>query len=247
VLIDTGILALLENSKTNLESLISETSEHAEQIAKLAFSWSSGLNEFSLPNASPIWLQTPELDPFPNNRNFISVQSAVESLGWQHARFLPQQPEPVSIINTPAMLPASAWMQGSVPTFQTIGSGCWAGALGDGTIDCRMPTEFTPVLFPGSYFAVADTESTIVSPLVFLPYFYFLLLQKVSAYEDLCSLVVVAMATIILRQRSAHIPHAIAVCQRSFFTHHGAHPPDHQPRVTPGCFWKRCSSSQVTT
>jgi hypothetical protein len=62
------------------------------------------------------------------------------------------------------------------------------------------------------------------------------LVEAISKSEKLLSLVIAAVATLLSRLRTAVVPSAIAVSQRNFFTHHGAHPPTDQPFGVAGLF-----------
>jgi hypothetical protein len=130
------------------------------------------------------------------------------------------------------------WVQGS--EFQAIGC-----ASDDDLIDCRISAELA-AFYRASYSAFANTECVVVSAIiVFLP--CFLLLRKIAEYESLRALVIVKITTLWLRLQSAAVSYGIAVCQRSFFSHHGAHPPDDRSQCHSGPFLGRVLQPQVAT
>jgi hypothetical protein len=122
-----------------------------------------------------------------------------------------------------------------------LGRTLWPPA-GD-PIDCRMPTDIASAFNPPGYYAFVGTDSETVSTFVFLP--WFLLLREISEYQELLGVVVTAIATLLSRLRSIAVSHAIAVCQRSFFTHHGAHPPENRSQSHLGPFSGRVFQTQV--
>jgi hypothetical protein len=65
------------------------------------------------------------------------------------------------------------------------------------------------------------------------------ILEVLSRFEDLLHSVVAAVRVLLALLRSASYDHAIATSQRSFFTHHGAHPPRVQPQRTSGLFLEK--------
>jgi hypothetical protein len=121
----------------------------------------------------------------------------------------------------------------------------WVTACGsDGDlIDCRMPSDLASALSPPGCFAPCSTDGVTVSPFVFLSCFF--LLGILSEYEELLALVVDAIATLFSRLQTACVSNSIAVCQRSFFTHHGAHPPAHRSQRHLGSFSGRVLQPQV--
>ena len=187
VVIDANVLLALENCKTGLEELITETSVHLEQIAKLAFPSSLGYDL----GHSVTSLAVPP-----------AMIEEMNLLRWQReasSRIITVVPGPDT----------TGWFGDTTSLMGEVGHTLWP--LADDLIDCQM----------------------------------FLLLRKISEYQELLGLVVTAIATLFSRLQSTVISHAIAVCQRSFFTHHGTHPPDNRSQRHSGPFSGRVFQPQV--
>jgi hypothetical protein len=63
--------------------------------------------------------------------------------------------------------------------------------------------------------------------------------ELVTTAEWLVSLIIAARAFLVSRLPKAFFECGFAVCQRSFFTHHGAHPPDNAALTNSGLFPER--------
>jgi hypothetical protein len=219
VVIDANVLLALENWKTGVEKLITETSAHLEQIAELAFPPSLTYDlEYSV-------------------TALVAPQATIEEINlsrWQREasnRIITVVPGPDT----------TGWFGDTTSQMGDLGRTLWPPA-GD-PIDCRMPTDIASAFNPPGYYAFVGTDSETVSTFVFLP--WFLLLREISEYQELLGVVVTAIATLLSRLRSIAVSHAIAVCQRSFFTHHGAHPPENRSQSHLGPFSGRVFQTQV--
>lgn len=73
---------------------------------------------------------------------------------------------------------------------------------------------------------------TFGAPLVLLA--QIALLETLSRFKILLLLVIAAVAVLLSRLRRAIVRNEIAIRQRSFFTHHGTHPPRIEPSRAPG-------------
>jgi hypothetical protein len=220
---EANALAALESCKTGVEELITETYCRLERIAKLGF---------PLPDFGQLLII---------DRDFSSLTVPPASSEQTNVLW-PQQATPSQINGSLPLLTAPGWFECS--GVQTTGSGYAAGAANnDNLINCLMSAEIASALYPPGCFAPVGTDTAIMSSFFFLP--CFLLLQEISKYEELRRLVVVAIATLFLLLRSAVGSFAIAVCQRSFFTHHGAHPPENRSQRHLGSFSGRVFQLQV--
>ncbi len=221
VYLDANVLVDLENCKTGLEDLIIETYGQVDQIAKAALSF-------------------PRLDTlFITDVDYFSP-AVPKAFIDQMNEFGPKEAAASQINVSSHLFTAQSWFVASGPL--TLGSGGYVASESNyDVINCCSPTEFFSSA-PG-YLSPFDLYSAVVSPFVFLP--CFLLLGEISKYEELRALIVAAIATLFLRLRSIVVSRAIAVCQRSFFIHHGSHPPEGRSEVCLGTFSGRVSQPQV--
>jgi hypothetical protein len=219
VVIDANVLLALENCKAGLEGLITETSVHLEQVAELAFPSSLAYDlEYS-------------------GASLAAPPATIEEMNlarWQReasSRIITVVPGPDT----------TGWFGDSLSQMGEVGHTLWP--LAGDLIDCRMPTDLASAFGLPGYCAFVGTDYATVGSFVFLPWFS--LLREISEYQELLGLIVTAIATLFSRLQSIVVSHAIAVCQRSFFTHHGAHPPENPSQSHLGPFSGRVFQTQV--
>jgi hypothetical protein len=205
VYVSANLLAALENVKVGLDDLIADASRRFEQIANLAVSCSAASYENGL----------------------LKLESKASILTFplgcgSRLRMPSRQQAAADDVESGPFTLASGLFGGI--GFQPVESGYPGYVSDDNLIDCRLSPELACALqAPGCFMAFLSADAVILNRLIFLP--CFLLLRVISEYEEWRSLVVRATATLLLRLRSVPVPHAIATCQRNFFTHHGTHPP----------------------
>lgn len=145
---------------------------------------------------------------------FFSGQPEPEGAGFWRA---PVQPT-VRIVRGHCQ---HCWFQGGLFS-KDVALGC-VSLVSTWCPVCGMPAE------PGRSAYVVPTFD---APLVLLT--QIALLEDLSRFEILLLLVIAAVAVLLSRLRRAIIRNEIAIRQRSFFTHHGAHPPRIQPLQAAG-------------
>jgi hypothetical protein len=220
VYFDTNVLATLENARTSLDLQISETYEQIAEIAKLVLSADFGSTALNLGGLSEV------------RGAVASNWGSADRSEWANRPALLCPPQVKS--NTLAL---TAWGSFQAPEsrYQTVD--------GEELIDCRIVPALGSALNLPGYPPLSG--SVVVSQFIFLP--CFLLLRAVSDYEELRSLVIVAIVALLSwLLRSVGLRNSIAVCQRSFFIRHGAHPPENRSQCLLGSFSGREIQPQVT-
>lgn len=141
-------------------------------------------------------------------------------------------PDPQSVTLVDVSVPSVCQPAG--PTFNPGCTRCCAASVISSVIGsdrAGMISLFCP--FCGAGYFCRDDDFT--AALAFL--WRAELAQKISKVEKLLSIVIAAVTVFLRAMRTATaVPFAIAVSQRQFFTHHGAHPPTERSLGSPGLF-----------
>jgi hypothetical protein len=136
---------------------------------------------------------------------------------------------------------AGEWSPGgySKPGTTVIGDLCGYCGSSGGPVQREMPTG--GAVCASAWCTVcgwpADSDAsylfvTIAKPFVPLAR----ILEALSVYEGLLHLVIAAVTALLARLKSSALRCEIATCQREFFTHHGAHPPENPTQYCLGSF-----------
>jgi hypothetical protein len=225
--IDWNVVATLQEHKRQIKSDFAELTEQAHEL------WQATAEGILFEYDPDEPCETPppcSFWPLLNQNEVQAPQSGMVLTVPQHSAFFSTAPAVMTwgFSDTEAFeLP-----QVSVPTDQCrycYGRGC--------LVEHDVPLK--GMVFVSSYCLFcgwADSQpeyflSSFTQPLVLLT-----LLEALTCFADLLRIVIAAVAVLISRLRRTALRHAIVTAQRSFFTHHGAHPPRIQPPHASGLF-----------
>ena len=229
VYIDTNVLALLGSYRATLEDVVVGLERQAAELSTNPYSWFLGPRfNVCIPAASlgEIWGSlNPEISSLPHPEG---QHPNADHNSWLCSDFnqVPAQGPllPFCLVPSPKPNPAVCVASGR------CGHCMWQGGLVEKPqpLGCAsLGSTWCPVCGSSTNTGLSTYLVSAIVPLVYLA--QFLLCEALSRSEDLLRLVISAVAVLFSRLRSAAFRHKIAISQRSFFTHHGAHPPRVQP------------------
>lgn len=131
------------------------------------------------------------------------------------------------------------------PAVSLVPGGCTRCGHTAGLFECCVPAGCAAAVSFWCPFCGAGNVGVgwgVPAPFVFLAQVGWQLIEaisKISKAEKLLSIVIAAVVILLRWLRTTVAPFTIAVSQRQFFTHHGAHPPTDQPFGSSGLFFGR--------
>jgi hypothetical protein len=221
--LDTNILAALGTYKSELEKAVGQLSAEKSKLHTAVERLLSGpdLNVFIPAVVLAELLQLPSEGDLPNRselENQFLQATDDPSFDSDRPRAM-RRPNPSYFgAETAGMRVVSGcckqcgWGSGLLeergPLGWLVGLSLWCPVCGVASVDARFQAYFL---------------SAVAEPLVFLA--QFVLAEAFLRSEDLLRLILAAVSVLLSRLRAAAFPRQIATSQRSFFIHHGAHPP----------------------
>ena len=236
--LDASALALLGNYRTALEDEIADLTQQAVQSSlatsqRLLSQLDFCIEDVAVAAASGFWqpVNGHVLAGFAEPGQFCQTRWDSLLCQAQFCEFKALCPTPIEAGPTNLCYPVG-------PVF---GGQCWQCGqyIGMAEQQSSSGSVFIFPSCPGCGSAAGDAGfttylgPTFLDPLVIFVA-QFLLAEVLCRSEHLLRFVIAAVAVILSRLRATVLHHAIAIAQRSFFTHHGAHPPRVQPLQASG-------------